>query len=91
MDGDVAHAGFVQCGRHGVMRQLRTVTLAAEMAEEDVPQPVVRNLHGGFGGGFVGEMAEARKDALLQRPRAIGVLQHARVVVGFQHEDGWRV
>ena len=52
-----------------------------------MPQFGGHDFFSGIGGGFVGEMSVAAKDALLEAPRsARAILQHFYVVIGFEDE-----
>ena len=57
------------------------------MAEDDVGGAAVVVAGEEFGGGVVGEMADAGEDALLDRPGVGAVAEHLEVVVGFEQED----
>lgn len=74
---DVGGAGPVHFGGNDFMGQFGTVAVAAEVAEINVAEVGVDDGFEGGGGGFVGEVAVAAGDALLQRPGAAGiVLEH---------------
>lgn len=73
---------------HDVLREFGLVAFAAQVGEVKVAQVGGHDLRGGFGGGFVGQMAVAAEDALLEAPRAARtILQHLHVMVGFEDED----
>ena len=62
-------ADLMEAFVHDVMRQFGTIAFAAEMGEVKMPQSGGHDLRSGFGGGFVGEMAVAAENALLEAPR----------------------
>src|ERR1017187_10843622 len=70
------------------MRQFGFVALAAQMGEVKMAQSSGDDLRGGFGSGFVREMAVASENALLETPRSSDlILQHLHVMIGFEDED----
>jgi hypothetical protein len=84
----VRRADVMELLGHDVLREFGLVAFAAQVGEVKVAQAGGHDLRGGFGGGYVREMAVASQDALLERPRAARtILQHLHVVVGFEDED----
>lgn len=68
-------------------REFRTVAIAAEVPEVDVAEVRMNNGFQGIGGRFVGEVAVAAGNALLETPGpARIVLEQFQVVIGFQHK-----
>jgi len=71
----------------GKTSQIGTMAVAAEMAQIELPQLGRDQLFGHLGGCFVGKMAVAAEDALLDAPGAFGVvLQQFEVMVGFEQQ-----
>lgn len=84
----MAGANVMELLGHDVMRQFGFVAFAAQVGQVKMTEVGGHHLRGGFGGGFVGEMAVAAKDALLERPGTAGrILQHLHVMIGFQHQN----
>ena len=65
--------------------EFRGVVVFGEVAEEDMPQPVVAELTNGLGAFRVGQVAVAAADARLQVGRIWAVPEHIRVVVALYH------
>src|ERR1039458_7603553 len=70
----------------GEQGELGSVVLLREVAEDDVGCAAVVVVGEEFGGGVVGEVADAGEGALLDRPGVGAVLEHLEVVVGFEQE-----
>ena len=88
LEADVIRAEPLQAIRHDAHGQIGMVALAAEVAEIQMAQFSAHDLLGGIGGGFVGEMTVAAKDALFEAPGTMRtVLQHFDVVVRFENEN----
>ena len=73
---NVGCADMVELFGHDVMRQFGSIAFAAQMGEIEMAQIGRHDLRGGFGGGFVGEMAVAAEDALLEAPGAARAFLH---------------
>src|ERR1039458_4924617 len=85
---DVGGADFLEAVGHDAVGEFGLVALAAQVREVKLAQLGGHDLRGGFGGGFVGQMAVAAENALLEAPRAARtILQHLHVMIGFEHED----
>ena len=83
----VIRADLLQALADDAMCQLGAVALAAQVAEVQMTQVGGHDLLGGIGGGFVGEMAVAAQDALLEAPGPAGaILEHLDVMVRLEHE-----
>src|ERR1039458_8082423 len=67
---DVGGADFLEAVGHDAVGQLGLVALAAQVREVKLAQFGGHDLRGGFGGGFVVQMAVAAEDALLDALRA---------------------
>ena len=81
----VGGADFLEAVVDDFVGEFGAVAVAAEVAEVDVAEVGVHDLFGDVRGGVVGEMAVAAEDALLDAPRALGVvLEQFEVVVGFE-------
>jgi len=65
---DVGGADLVEALVHDVMREFGAIAFAAEMGEVKMAQFGGHDLRGGFGSGFVREMAVTAEDALLETP-----------------------
>ena len=86
--GGVAGADPLEGGADDGLGEGRAVTIAAEVAEVEVAQLRGHDFRGELSGGVVGEVAVPAEDALLGRPRALGVvLEHFDIVIGFEDED----
>ena len=88
-DDAVAKEGGVACEGlfGGEAGELRGVVGLGEVAEDDGVGSAVVVLFEEFGGGRVGEVADAGEDALLDGPGIGAVAKHFKVVVGFEEED----
>lgn len=84
---DMGGADLLEAAGHDVAGEAGLVALAAEVGEVEVFELGGHDLGGGVGGGFVGEMAVAAEDALLQAPGTAAFLEELDVVVGLEHED----
>ena len=71
----------------GEQGQFGGVVLLGEVAEDDPGGAAVVVAGEEFGGGVVGEVADAGEDALLDRPGVGAVAEHLEVVVGFEQQD----
>ena len=88
LQADVGGADMVELLGHDVLGEFGLVAFAAQVREVKLLQSGGHDLRDGLGGGGVGDVAVAAKDALLERPRAARtILQHLHVVVGFKHQD----
>ncbi|MDB6108688.1 MAG: hypothetical protein JWR69_438 [Pedosphaera sp.] len=85
--GDVGGADFCHSLNDHIAGEFGAVAFAAEMAQIEVTQFGGHDFLRGIGGIGVGEMTVAAGDALLETPRAAGILQEFQVVVGLQDED----
>ena len=82
LEADVMGANLLQAIGHDAHGQIGVIAFAAEVAEIQVAQFGAHDLLGGFGGGFVGEMTVAAKDALFEAPGTMrAILQHLDVVI----------
>ncbi len=80
--GDVAGADFVEFFGDGLLRQLGSIAVLAEMSEEDMAQFVGGDFAGERRGGIIAEMAVPAHDALLQGPGTDGIfLKQLQIVV----------
>lgn len=80
-------ADFLEALVDDFVRELGAVAVAAEVAEENVPQFRGHDLFGDIRRSVVGEMAVTTEDSLLQTPRPFRVfLQHFQIVIGLEHE-----
>lgn len=81
-------ADLVQLLGHDVFGEFGRIAFAAQVREVKLLQFAGHDLGDGLGGGDVGDVPVATKDALFQRPRAARTfLKHFHVVIGFEHED----
>jgi len=77
----------LQAVMDGAVRQLGTITLAAQVAEIQMAQIGRHDLLGGVSSSIVREMAVPAQDALFEGPGTSGAVpHHVDVVIGFQHE-----
>ncbi len=84
----MTRADFVEFFGDGLLGQLGTIAVLAEMGEEDVTKFVGSYFAGESGGGVIAEVAVTGHDALFQGPRAGGIfLQQFQIVIGFHHQD----
>ena len=83
----MARAERLQAIGHDALRQLRLVAIATQVAEVEMLQVAGHDFGDAIRRRFVREMAVPAEDALLQAPRAMrAILQHAHVVIGFEHK-----
>lgn len=87
LHGNMRGTDFRQPLADHLLGEFRAVAFPAEMAKVDVAQVGRHDFLCGIGGVGVGQMAVPAGDALLEAPRASGILQHLQIMVRFQNED----
>ena len=85
MDGAGRDAKVFQDGTGVVVGETGGVVVAAEVAEEEVPQAGVHELADGVAAGVVRQVAGALADAHFQVMRVGTAEEHVHVEVGFHH------
>lgn len=86
-DIDVRSADPEKFAADSLMREFRTVAVAAQVTEIKMFEVRGDNFAGELCGGVVGEMAVPADDALLDAPWAARIiLQHFQIMIRFQHE-----
>ena len=76
---------LAKLGRDGLPGNLRRVAVTAQVAQRHMAQRAVGQRLDRIGRGVVGEMTVTAHDALLDGPRAAGILlQQVQVVVGLE-------
>ena len=71
---DVRSANFEKFAAHGLMREFRTIAVAAQVTEVKMFEVRGDNFAGELRGGVVGEVAVPADDALLDAPWAARVI-----------------
>jgi hypothetical protein len=80
-------AGTLKPFADDLVSQFRPIAVTAQVTEIEMAEVGSDDLFGGIGSGFVGKMTVAAEDALLDAPRAFGVvLEQLEVVICLEHE-----